>query len=263
VVETTGIYAHLVWSRIRSQAQYRLSLALFVLGQVVVALIDFLEIVVIFENVPALAGWTLAEVAFLYGVAELSLKVADTLVGNVELLPDMIRTGELDTVLVRPLGSLFQVLTGDFGLHRLGGAAQAGAIFVFALTRLHIAWTPGRIAMVPVMFCSGIAIFCGIWIATNSIAFWLIDSREVANSTTYGGGFLASYPLPIFGKWLRRFLGFFIPVAFVSYFPALYVLGKPGWPLLRFASPVVALVSVIVARLVWRAAVRRYRSTGS
>jgi ABC-2 type transport system permease protein len=78
---------------------------------------------------------------------------------------------------------------------------------------------------------------------------------------------MTSYPLNIYAGWLRRLLAFVVPLAFVNYFPALYILRQPD-PLdapafLRFASPVVAAVSVLVAREVWMFGVRHYRSTGS
>jgi ABC-2 type transport system permease protein len=62
-------------------------------------------------------------------------------------------------------------------------------------------------------------------------------------------------------------LTFLLPLAFVNWYPALYVIGRPdpyGFPdWLRFASPVVAVVLVSIALLVWRTGVRRYTSTGS
>ena len=57
-----------------------------------------------------------------------------------------------------------------------------------------------------------------------------------------------------------------IPIAFVAYLPALYILDKPdelGLPdALQYASPFVAVLTVLVARLVWENAVRHYRSAG-
>jgi ABC-2 type transport system permease protein len=86
------------------------------------------------------------------------------------------------------------------------------------------------------------------------------------NAFTYGGSFLTQYPVSIFGPWVRRLLAFVIPMAFVCYFPALYVLDKPdelGLPhWLSFASPAVAVLTVLVAGLLWRNAVRHYRSAG-
>lgn len=62
-------------------------------------------------------------------------------------------------------------------------------------------------------------------------------------------------------------MAFVVPLAFVNYLPALAVLGKEdpvGVPVaLRFASPLVAGASVVVATVAWRFAVRHYRSTGS
>jgi ABC-2 type transport system permease protein len=118
-----------------------------------------------------------------------------------------------------------------------------------------------------VAIVAGMGIFAGIWVAFSSIAFWLIDSQEVCNAFTYGGSFSAQYPVNIFGRWLRRLVVFVIPVAFVSYFPTLYVLDKPdelGLPsALQFASPAVAVAVAAGAWLAWRTAVRRYRSVGS
>ena len=61
-------------------------------------------------------------------------------------------------------------------------------------------------------------------------------------------------------------VGYIVPIAFVAYFPSLYILGKPDPlglpPVLQFAAPVVAVVTAIAAGLVWRVAVRHYQSAG-
>jgi ABC-2 type transport system permease protein len=109
-------------------------------------------------------------------------------------------------------------------------------------------------------------IFGALWVITSSISFWTVDTQELANSFTYGGGFLAQYPVDVYAAWLRRIV-LLVPLAFVSYLPAAWVLDRPDaydfpvWA--RLSSPAAALASVLVARVVWRAAVRHYRSTGS
>jgi ABC-2 type transport system permease protein len=86
------------------------------------------------------------------------------------------------------------------------------------------------------------------------------------NAFTYGGSFLSQYPIGVFARWLRGLVVFVVPVAFVAYFPALYVLDKEdtlGLPeALQYASPVVALLAVFASAAVWRNAVRHYRSAG-
>lgn len=261
-----GIYRRLVGARIRSQLQYRLSFALNLVGAALISFLDFAAILIIFERVDALAGWSVAEVALLFAVSSLAFALTDLAIGHLDLLPRMIREGEFDVLLVRPLGSLFQVVASDFALRRLGKAIQGLAVLAVALPMLDVDWTFGRAAMLIVMIVAGAVIFAGVWIVFATVAFWLIDSMEVANAFTYGGNFLAQYPITVFGSWLRRFVVFVVPLAFVAYFPSLYVLGKDdrlGLPeALQFASPFVAVASAAAAALVWRMAVRHYRSAG-
>ena len=62
-------------------------------------------------------------------------------------------------------------------------------------------------------------------------------------------------------------LTFVIPVAFVNWYPCLYLLGRTdpfGMPEgFQFASPLAGAVTVAVALLAWRFGVRHYTSTGS
>jgi ABC-2 type transport system permease protein len=267
VVETFAIYRRIVASRIRSQLQYRLSFALTVAGNVLLTSLDFAAILVLFGQVDALGEWTVEEVALLYGISCVSFALTDIAVGQLDQLPRMIREGEFDQILVRPLGSLLQVVSADLALRHLGRLLQGLIILGVALTHVDVDWTPGRAAMPLVAIVAGVAIFAGIWVAFSAIAFWLIDSQEVSNAFTYGGSFTAQYPVNIFGRWLRRLVIFVIPLAFVSYFPALYVLDKPdqlGLPsAFQFASPAVAVAVAAAAWVAWTTAVRRYRSVGS
>ena len=164
------------------------------------------------------------------------------------------------------MGSLFQVISSDFSLRRLGKLAQAAAVLVYALTAVEIDWTVGRAALLGATFLAGPLIFAGTWIAGCALTFWTIERTEFANAFTDGGNFLAQYPINIYGAWVRRFLAFVVPMAFVAYFPALYILGRDdalGLPrALQFSSPLAAVAALAAGLLVWRFAVRHYRSAG-
>lgn len=264
---TLSIYGHLGASRVRAAAQYRTSFAFQIVGAFLLSFIDFVMILVLFHHLTRLAGWTLPEIAFLYGTSYVAFRTADIAMTNLDRLPTLIRLGTFDQILTRPLGSLGQVLTGDLDVRHVGGIMQGALVLVYALGRVGIEWTPGRAVVFASMLVCAVAIFCSIWVATNAIAFWTTDAREVANTFTYGGNYFTQYPLHIFGRWLRRLFVFVVPLGFVNYYPGLYLLGKPdpthapSW--FRFASPAAAVFAISVAALVWRTAVRRYRSTGS
>jgi ABC-2 type transport system permease protein len=267
VVESLAVYRRLVAAQVRSQLQYRISFALDLLGAFLISFLDFLAVLVIFHNVPRLAGWSVHEVAFLYATSCISFALTDLAIGHLDEFPERIRTGTFDVLLLRPRGTLFQVIASDFALRRLGKLFQAIAVMVYALSGLQIPWDLGRAAMFALMIPTGAVVFGAVWVTGMCLAFWTTESGEFTNAFTYGGNFLTQYPINIYSDWMRRFLAYLIPMAFVCYFPALYILDKPdplGLPrVLQFVSPLVALLASLVAGACWRVAVSHYRSTGS
>lgn len=265
--ELARTYGRLVGARIRSQYQYRLSFYLFLLSQLLITFVDFFAILVIFTHVPRLAGWSLPEVAFLYGLSNTAFTIADVFVSQVERTPTKIKDGTFDLLLTRPLGTLFQLSTGEFELRRAGKLLEGVIVLTYALTRLHVHWTAGRVVVTLVAMVSGSVIFGSVWVVGAATTFWTVDTNEIVNSFTYGGNFLTQYPLQVYGLFLRVVLAFVVPLSFVAFFPSLYVLGKPdpfGAPtVVHLLSPLVALGTALVAAGVWRSAVRHYRSTGS
>jgi viologen exporter family transport system permease protein len=266
VADALVLYLRLVSARVRAQWQYRTSFALDVVGVFLVTFLDFAAILVIFDNVPQLEGWSVQEVALLYGIAGVGFALAELAVGHLDLLSQLIRDGNFDLVLVRPRGSLLQVIASDFRLRQVGRLLQSATVLVYALVVVDVDWTADRVAAVVVAVLAGAAIFCAVWVAGITIVFWAVEGRESANSFTDGGNFLSQYPIDVYATWLQRFVTFVIPMAFVAYFPATYVLdkpdplGAPDW--VPFASPAVALIAAVAAGYVWRHAVRHYRSAG-
>jgi ABC-2 type transport system permease protein len=265
VVETVRAYLLLAGTWTRAVAQYPASLAMLIATQIATTSLDLVAILLIFAHTPRLGGFSLPEVMFLYGTATASLAVADLLLGTAERLGEHIRTGTLDTLLVRPVSPLVQLATEDFSPRRLGKLVPAFVALGLGLSRLDI--PVGRLVVVPLMIAGGVWIFSALWVLTASWQFAVVDGKQAANSVTYGGGYLTQYPLSIFGRDVLRGLTFGVPLAFVNWEPALYVLDRPdplGLPVFfRFASPLVALVLSVLAALAWRTGLRRYRSTGS
>jgi ABC-2 type transport system permease protein len=267
VQEGAHLYRRLIGARMRAQLEYRASFVVNLVSTMFITAADFLVIAVLFEHLPLLAGWSLAEVGFLYGVSGIGFALADGVIGHIEQTSELIRSGQFDVVLLRPAGTLFQVIASDIALRKLGRVLQAAVVLVVALAALDIHWDIGRVLMTGTIAISGGAIFAAVFIVGACVTFWFVGSSEFANAFTYGGQQMSSYPLNVFGPWLRRVLAYVIPLAFVAYLPGLYVLDKPdplGMPtVFRYLSPLVAVGTLLVARAVWHYAVRHYRSTGS
>ncbi|MEC4015150.1 ABC transporter permease [Streptomyces sp. H27-D2] len=252
---------------VRSTMAYRASFVMTAVGNFAAGGLDFVAIMLMFSHVDALGGFSLAEVAFLYGTSSASLGLADLLLGNPDRIGQRVRDGTMDTLLVRPVPVFAQVAADRFALRRIGKISQGSLVLGWSLLQLDVDWTAVNIALVPVTLISGAAIFGAVFAAGGAFQFWAQDAAEVQNSFTYGGGTLLQYPPTLFAEELVRGVTFIVPLAFVNWLPALHILGRadplglPGW--LDFAGPLVALLTCGVAGLAWRAGLRGYRSTGS
>ena len=266
MVEPVVLWRRLIGAQIRSQLQYRVSFALDLAGTFLISFIDFLAVLVIFHNVPKLGSWSVREVALLYALSSIAFAFTDLVIGHLDQFPQKVRDGNFDIMLVRPRGTLFQVVASDFQLRRLGRATQGTLVLVYALTALQLHWTVWRVLLLLVTVPAAIVIYASIWTVGACLAFWTTDGGEFVNAFTYGGSFMTQYPIDVYSTWFRRFLAYVVPLAFVCYFPALYVLDKPdplGLPrAFEFASPLVAVAGAIVAGTAWQFAVRHYRSAG-
>jgi ABC-2 type transport system permease protein len=252
-----------LWAR--AALAYPASFVMLLVGGALITALDFVGLWIMFAHLDDLAGFTLPEVALLYGSASLALAVADTAIGSVERIGTYIRTGRLDQMMTKPVPLLVQVCADQFTLRRLGRLTQASLVFGWACT--HVDWTPARFLVAVSMLVSGGLVFFGLFVGFSCVQFWTTDATEFANAFTYGGATVTQYPLNIFPREVLVGLTFVIPVAFVNWYPCLFLLGRSdptGMPeSFQFASPLAGVLTMAAALLVWRSGVRHYTSTGS
>ncbi|GAA3434327.1 ABC transporter permease [Kutzneria kofuensis] len=262
-----SVYARLARAQVRGQLSYRGSFAMNILAQALAQASDLAAILIVFGRVASLGGFDFHAVLLLYALSGMSFGLADLSVGSIERLPTYIRTGSFDVVLMRPLATLFQLFVSDFQLRRIGRVITALGTLVYVLSTSDIHWSPAKVLLLVLTPLAGATIFGSIFVAANSVSFWFVDARELANTVTYGGSYLTSYPITVFSGWLRTLLGYIVPGAFVAYYPALTLLdhadplGAPTW--FGWLDAPVTVLTALVAGLLWRTAVRHYRGTGS
>ena len=266
---TLSIYRRLLGVQIRSQLQYRLSFILDVIAAALMVTLEFSSLALVFERFDNIKGWTLGEVAFLYGLVELSFGLMDMIFSGFDpkRFGHEIRRGTFDQLLLRPVNITMQVMGQEFVLRRLGRITLGVAIIGLALAQTNIVWTVGKLLYLPLVIVSMVCFFGGLFIIGATITFWTVESIEVMNILTYGGSFLISHPMHIYGDWMRRFFTYIVPAIFLNYYPALYFLGKPDpfdFPAFApFLAPVAGLLILGLALAFWRFGMKHYQSTGT
>lgn len=261
------IYRKILQARLRGQLSYRASFVLDLVAQSVAQAGELIVILVLFNRITSLGGFSVDEVLLMYAFAGTAFGLADLFAGQLDHLPTHIRAGTFDVLLLRPLGTLPQLMTSDLPLKRLGRVMSGLVVLVYALAHSAITWTPWSVVLLVMTPIAGAVIFGSVWVVACSVCFWLVDGRELANTVTYGSNQFTSYPISVYSGWLRRLMAFVVPGAFVAYYPALALLGRPdplGAPAwLGWIAPLVAVAIAGVAGLIWQFAVRHYRGTGS
>jgi ABC-2 type transport system permease protein len=272
VMEIAGyirLYVRLVASRIRSQMQYRVSFLLDTAGSFMGNFMDLAALLVMFTQARSLGGWSLGEIAFLYGLSSVSFALHELFQGGFDndVFASYVQHGQFDQMLIRPLPVPFQMLTEYFMLRRLGRMTQGVLAFVLGIVLAHLHWTPAKLLYLPVVIAGGALFFLAISIAGCTLCFWTVQSTEVVNIFTYGGTTMLQYPLTIYQEWIQKFFVYVLPMAFINYFPTLYFLDKPDpfhLPLfVSFLAPVVCSVVFLLSLRVWAFGVAHYTSTGS
>jgi ABC-2 type transport system permease protein len=262
------LYGRYVAASVRGQMQYPASFLMLSLAQLANAGLSFVSVWALFARFGQIGGWSLGEVALFYGLIDIAFAVADTISRGFDVFgPQFVKTGNFDRLLLRPRATTLQLLGHEFVLTRIGRLAQAVLVLIVAAHLVKIAWGPRALALAAGAITGGAALFLGLLVLQATLAFWTVESLEVANALTYGGVAAGEYPLDIYANWFRRFLTFVVPIGCVSYYPVLAILhrpdpwGAPGWFL--DASPAVGFLFLGFALWVWRFGVRRYTSTGS
>jgi ABC-2 type transport system permease protein len=262
------LYGRYAATSIRGQMNYPGSFLLMSLAQFFNTAISFAGVWALFARFGRVGGWSLGEVALFYGVIDLAFAVADTITRGFDVFgPQFVKTGNFDRLLLRPRTTTLQLLGHEFVLTRIGRMAQAVLVLVVAVHLLKIDWGLRELALAGAAVIGGAALFGGLLVLQATLAFWTVESLEVANTLTYGGVAAGEYPLDIYARWFRRFLTFVVPIACVTYYPILAILrrpdplGAPAWFL--EVSPAIGFLFLGMALWVWRFGVRHYTSTGS
>jgi ABC-2 type transport system permease protein len=272
VAEPAGLRARLrpyravIASRARAQRSYRTSFALDLGGSALVGLVELAEVWVLFSNVTVLGGLRFNQMLLVFGMADLSFSLADLSFGHLDTLPDFLRAGTLEAFYLRPQPILLQLIISDVSLRRLARAVVGGSAIAIGLATSGASWDPRTVVLLVLGVVSGYATFAGLFVWAAGLQFFLLDGAEMTNAFVYGGRYAATQPAAVWSRPLKLVFGFFFPMAFTAYLPAVTMLGLPGqswlpaW--LGWCAPAAAVWSWLMGLLFWRWGVRHYQGGG-
>lgn len=258
------IYSIMLRNSLIRELSFKANFLLWMLVEILWFLGQILFFSIIFGQVDRIGDWTKWEVVLLVGTHQIIAQLFQAFFFvNVANIPELVRTGKLDSLLVLPLDSQFVVSTKQFGLDSIVNALVGVFVVVLSLVRLHITPGPGAIALYLIALVFGVAIHYSIMLALASVSFWIVRAQGLVYGY-FNFINIARYPDVIFPKVFRWIFGWIIPVVIVANIPARLLiksLGQPGW--LIFHLVAAGTIAALLSRAFWRWALQHYSSASS
>lgn len=256
------LYLKFVAMQLKSQMQYKFSFLMTVIGQFLVSFTAFIGVFFMFSRFNTVEGFSFSEVLISFAVVLMSFSVTECFVRGFDVFPRLIRSGDLDRILVRPKNEIFQVLTSNIEFSRFGRFFQSVVMLAYAIPVCGVTWTFDKILTLVLMLVGGIAVFSALFVLYAGISFFTIEGLEFMNIFTDGSREFGKYPLSIYGEGILKFYTFVIPIALFQYYPLLYLVGRSDSIYLIFL-PLIGFVFMVPCALFFRFGIRKYKSTGS
>lgn len=223
---------------------------------------ELLSLSIIFSNTSALGGWGPGELVALLGVFRLVNTVMAALIWPAtEKFNASVRDGSLDYTLLQPANSLFLISFSRIVIWRIWDLVL-GIILITVGIRLSGGTTdfPGLISFM-ILVVTGMLIIYSLWVVLIAATFWFV---KFDNNVTILQALLEAgrYPATIYPSWLRLIVTFLVPIAVATTVPLQALRGDlSGWQVFLYIG--VSAASLLVARLVWQAGVKKYSGASS
>ena len=231
--------------------------ALWFVGQLV-----FIE--VIYGQISSLGDWTKWQMVLLVGTHQIVTQLFQAFFYlNLVNLPELVRTGKLDFVLVQPADGQFLASTRQFGLDSLLSALAGVAVVVYSLVRLGVTPTPAQALLYLVTLSLGVSVHYAIMFTLATVSFWIVKTQGLIYGY-YNLINLARYPDAVFKGAVKFIFSWILPIIVVTNVPARLLMNaaRSPWPLILHLVAASGLM-VLFSRTLWTVALRRYSSASS
>lgn len=198
----------------------------------------------VFEQIPSLKGWTLDQLIFIYGFAQIPRGIDHLFTDNIWLVAwRLVLNGDFDRYMLRPMNIFFQVIAEKLQPDALGELLVGTILVCRALAKGIVIVDALHILLFFVSVFAGALIYTSIKLFFASQAFWLKTSGPFLQ-LAYEMSDFVKYPTEIYAKGIRFLITWVIPFAFVAYLPASFFL-KSG------ISPGIIGIECVIGVLIW------------
>ncbi len=242
---------------------------------------------IIYSNVNSINDWTREEYFAFMATGMLINAIVETFfMPNCANFSELIRTGNLDFALLKPIDTQFLISFEKVDIANLNQILLAGGLLGYSIHRMREtgqlaeAISAGDVLMYLLLIAAGVTFFYSLMIILASTSIWFGRNQGLYDFWFYITVF-ARYPRSIYGsgesgrtptemsEWaagdaLQFSFSYIIPILLVVTVPARVLLSKPLDPAWLVGVAIIApLLAVVISRAVFNWSLRSYRSASS
>jgi ABC-2 type transport system permease protein len=245
------------------QMTYRPQFLFMIMGKVIRIGLLFLFFQAIFMKVDHIGAWTYNQILLLFATFHIvDYLMSITFHRNLAFqLPQLIRTGQLDSRILMPVNLLFLLSFESIDFMDFVSFLPSAGFLGYVLYQFEFAFSWHQVLAYALLLINALFFLFSIVLIIATISFWTTQSQGLArifdNVLKVG-----RYPLDIFEGFLKIVLVYFLPLVFIAQIPSQALLG-----LLAFSSilnaVVVTFAFLVFAILLWRVGLKNYMSASS
>ena len=216
---------------------------------------------VLFLRTGRIGGWSEPAVLLLFGTFRVVKGVLYFFVeDNITTIPDFVRSGEMDFVLLKPVSARFLLTCNRVNASALFNAAVGLGLVAYGVGALATQLSYALLlAYVALLLCA-VVVFYNLLFMLMTASFWLvkIDGLQYLFEELLN---MAGLPVTIYRGALGFAFSFLVPLGIAATVPA-GLLASHAMPTFYVYAPAFALGSSLLSQWLWRRGIAGYTSAG-
>ena len=258
------LYFKYIRLSIMSKLSYKASSILGICAFLLTEVASIATLFLIVSTVPSLEGYTFYEIGILYAFVNMAIGIDHLFTDRLWTVAyhEVVR-GKLDSVFLRPLPTLFQIIASEFQTEALGEILTSTCLIIYCSFNITFNVTALNVIMIIFGILGASLSITSFKIIISSLAF-LIKRSGPLLQTVYNFSTYSKYPLKIYPKIIQIILTFIVPIGLCVFYPANSLFNKETYsPIMLVLIILIPLLFFSISVLIWNKCSHRYESSGS
>lgn len=208
------VYFQTIATSIRASLNLRESFIMQSLFMMLSNVIYFCFWLIYFKNFDSVRGWTLPDMACLYGIVSGSYGIFSVFFGGARYIARIITDGDLDLLIAKPKSLILQIL-GLKSIPSGWGDIASGVFLLIFSGVISIQKSP----LLILLLISSTLFILAYSILMGSLSFWVQNSHNLSKQLFEFLLTFSNYPKTIYIGGVKFFLMTIIPSAFIGFLP--------------------------------------------